>query len=322
MLSKRVHFPRRSHCDMIGRMLRILLFLFWMASVTLIAAPTARAQNVESSSDSLVTVTTKDGETYVGVIAAEDQATITIRTTSGVVIQIPRNQISTMSWVQPSKPEALHWRRDPNYSRLLFAPTGRPLERGDGYFSDHYVFLVGVAGGLTDQIGALVGMSIVPGIGLDEQVFYVAPKIGYQFSETFAASLGTVFFNASDVSGGILWGISTFGRVEASLTAGVGLGYVKEEADSDYELSEDPIILIGGAVQISNSMSFISENWLITGLEPSEMPFSIALRFFGDRLSADFGFLLIGEVLQEGLPIPWLSISYNFGKISGVGLAE
>jgi hypothetical protein len=42
------------------------------------------------------------------------------------------------------------------------------------------------------------------------------------------------------------------------------------------------------------------------------MPFSIALRLFGERLSADFGFILIGEVLQEGFPIPWLSIGYAF----------
>jgi hypothetical protein len=41
---------------------------------------------------------------------------------------------------------------DPNYSRLLFAPTGRPLKKGDGYFSDYEVLFPGLAVGLTDHV--------------------------------------------------------------------------------------------------------------------------------------------------------------------------
>jgi hypothetical protein len=293
-------------------MARTLAAAVFVVLTVFIATPDARARAPETQCDSLVTVTMKDGETYVGTITARDDKTITIRTAAGAIIQVPRDQIAQMDWVTPRPTEELRWRRDPNYSRLLVAPTGRPLKQGDGYFSDVYVLIAGVGVGFTNQIGMNVGMSLVPGIGLDEQVYYIAPKIGHQFSETFAASVGTLFAHASDVSAGLLWGVATLGKVEASLTAGVGLGYVKEEAGEDFEFSEDPIIVIGGAVQVSNSMSLVSENWLITSLEPSEMPFSIALRLFGERLSADFGFILIGEVLQEGLPIPWLSIGYAF----------
>ena len=45
----------------------------------------------------------------------------------------------------------------------------------------------------------------------------------------------------------------------------------------------------------------------------SGQPLGVALRFFGERLSVDAGFVLVAEVLDEGLPIPWLSFSYHFG---------
>jgi hypothetical protein len=45
----------------------------------------------------------------------------------------------------------------------------------------------------------------------------------------------------------------------------------------------------------------------------SRQPFGLALRFFGERISADVGVVFVGEVLKEGLPIPWLSVSYHFG---------
>ena len=59
---------------------------------------------------------------------------------------------------------------DPNYSRLLFGPTGRPLKKGDGYFSDYELAFPGVAVGITDNLSIAGGISIVPGIRIDEQL--------------------------------------------------------------------------------------------------------------------------------------------------------
>lgn len=38
------------------------------------------------------------------------------------------------------------------------------------------------------------------------------------------------------------------------------------------------------------------------------------MRLFSDRLSADVGVILSGELLDEGFPLPWLSVTYHFGK--------
>ena len=67
---------------------------------------------------------------------------------------------------------------------------------------------------------------------------------------------------------------------------------------------------------VSNSLALISESWLFTSedVDVKEFPFGVALRFFGERISIDFGVLLIGEALEEGFPIPWLSAAYSFGR--------
>src|SRR5262245_39792088 len=41
---------------------------------------------------------------------------------------------------------------DPNDSRLFFAPTGRMLRKGDGYFSDTYLLFLNFVGGVSSNV--------------------------------------------------------------------------------------------------------------------------------------------------------------------------
>ena len=72
--------------------------------------------------------------------------------------------------------------------------------------------------------------------------------------------------------------------------------------------------MLGGNIRLSSSAALVSENWFITGqdLGLNNQPLAIAIRFFGDRLAVDVGAIIIGEVLEEGFPIPWLSFVYHF----------
>jgi hypothetical protein len=75
-----------------------------------------------------------------------------------------------------------------------------------------------------------------------------------------------------------------------------------------------PILMLGGEVPLARSVSLVSENWLVRDVPLKEQPFGLALRFHGRRLSADVGVILVGEVLKEGFPLPWVSVSYHFGR--------
>ncbi len=277
--------------------------------------PQTKLSTLEIPQDSLISVNLKDGSQLNGRIIRRDSLNITFRTFSGLQLEIPLQIIKSFDPVQGREDKGEFRRFDPNYSRLLFAPTGRPLAKGKGYISDYYIFFPGVSYGFTNNISAMAGFSILPGMDFSEQMYYLAPRFGFYISKQFSVSAGALYMSNIDaeVAAGLGFMVATYGPQDRSLTAGIGFGFFKDE-DSDFRFHEYPIIMLGGNWRLSNSIALISENWIITGTDfnLSSQPFSIAMRFFGSRIAVDFGFLLIGEVLKEGFPVPWLSFAYNF----------
>ena len=206
---------------------------------------------------------------------------------------------------------------DPNYSRLLFAPTARPLRQGEGYIADHEVLFPGVAYGITDNISVAGGISIIPGLGLAEQVFYISPKVGVNLSDSASVAVGALVAAGGggdfedQESARIGFAVGTFGSPRHSVTIGAGLG------DTSSEFSDAvPILMAGGTTTLSRHVALVGETWMFLGedFRLSEQPFGIGVRLFNDKLSADLGVILIGELIDEGFPIPWVSVSYHFGK--------
>ncbi len=222
---------------------------------------------------------------------------------------------------------------DPNVSRLMFAPTGRPLGKGNGYFSDHYVLFPGFAFGLTDNLTLAGGFSMIPAVDLTEQVFYLSASSGWKVGEDAAFSLGG--FIAGNPSGEIeadagaaFFGVATVGHSDRSLSVGVAAVAIREHvygydprggwgSRNEWRFHDAPVVMLGGSLRVARNLSLVSESWLIPGSPLSEQPIGFALRFFNGRLSADVGMVLVGELLDEGFPLPWLSFSYHFGPSRG-----
>ncbi|HEY5908521.1 MAG TPA: hypothetical protein VIZ31_10780, partial [Vicinamibacteria bacterium] len=268
----------------------------------------------------------------VGVVVTEDAETVTFRTTSGLELTLAVSDIvsrgpatTATAALEPARREL----SDPNDSRLLFAPTGRPLRKGDGYFSDHYVLVPGVAYGLTDHVSVSGGVSVIPSLGFDEQLFYVSSSVGWRFQEKAAFSLGGLYATGTEANeaGALLFGIASFGPSDRSLSLGLGLATTRNEeylsdergnytrTESSWSFRDAPVLMVGGTFRVGKRLSLVTESWLFPGggFELSQQPFGVGLRFFGERLSVDVGLVLVAEVLDEGFPIPWLSFSYHFG---------
>jgi hypothetical protein len=303
--------------------MRVALATLLALGVLGLAAEAALAaqEGTAAREDRLVSVSLRDGNVLIGRITSEDAAQLVLLTSGGIEVKVPRAQIVKIEPVvirlEPRLRESRFSRDDPNVSRLMFSPTGWPLGKGEGQFADYGVVFPGFAVGLTNNLSLMGGVSVIPGLGLGEQLIYVAPRLAFETSKTTAFSAGVLYGTvgeSSDRAGaGIAFAVGTFGRRHASFSAGAGFGFITH--DGELEMAKRPIIMLGGEVQLSNSVAFISENWLILdeGFSMNEQPFGLALRFFGDRISADFGVVLIGEVLEEGFPIPWLSFTYRFG---------
>lgn len=286
----------------------------------------------DDAADTPVVVALEDGSRLVGVVVTEDADTVTFRTTSGLELTLAVSDIVSRGPV-PTAPSALQPARrelsDPNDSRLLFAPTGRPLRKGDGYFSDHYVLFPGVAYGVTDHVNVSGGVSVIPSLGFDEQLFYVSSSVGWRFQEKAAFSLGGLYATGTEANeaGALVFGVASFGPSDRSLSLGLGLATTRNEeylydergnyvrTESSWGFRDAPVLMLGGTFRVGKRLSLVTESWLFPGdgFELSQQPFGVGLRFFGERLSVDVGLVLVAEVLDEGFPIPWLSFSYHFG---------
>ena len=205
---------------------------------------------------------------------------------------------------------------DPNYSRLLFAPTARPLARGDGHFADYELLFPGVAYGVTDNFSIGAGLSVIPGLGLREQVFYVAPKLGFNLGERGAVAVGGLFAQAGpwddydrNDSIGAGYAIGTLGGRRRSLS--LGIGAVKEINGGP----ATPLLMLGGSATVARHVALVGESWVRLGetFETREQALGLGVRFFGEKLSADVGVVLLSDVWNEGFPAPWGSITYHFG---------
>ena len=292
-------------------MKNLRLFNIALLLVAVLLVPASHAQDSgDARVDSLVSISLIDDTQLEGIVIQETETHVFVETLAGLEVKVPRASIVAIE----KHHAGAFFLPDPNYSRLMFAPTGRPLRRGDRYFFNHYVFFPGMAYGLTDHFTMFGGVSFIPGLGLDDQVLSVAPKFGLYASDEVALSAGVLYMHVAGNDGGMAFVVGTKGTPDKSFTCGIGLGYIAEEGE-DVDFAEHPVLLLGGNIRLSKSMALVLENWLITGgdFKLDHQPLGLALRFLSSKIAVDVGAIIVGEVIKEGFPIPWLSFVYNFG---------
>jgi hypothetical protein len=191
-----------------------------------------------------------------------------------------------------------YWFPNPNSTRLFFAPSGRMLDQGEGYVSDYEVFFPGFAVGVTNHVSIGGGMSLFPA-GLDEQVYYLAPKIGGEVRENVNLALGALILGGlgTESTAGIMYGVGTFGPPDASLTAGLGYGF------AGTTVAKNPVIMLGGEFRVSKRIGLVTENYIIPNTEYINPLYSYGVRLMGEKLTVDLAlFNASGSDTPIGLP--------------------
>lgn len=269
-------------------------------------APPCFSQERQTYPEGTVRIVLVDRSTVVGTIESEDDDEVVVRTSGGVVMTIPRDQIKS---IESLGGERFH-RIDPNRTRLFFAPTGRAVGAGRGYVSFYEIIVPFVAVGATNSITLAGGVTLNPG---SSRVLYAAPKVTVLESRTRSVAIGGI--GAMSIgeddgnSAGLLFAVGTFGPPRASVTTGFAFGFVNGE------FGNHPTLLVGGQLQISNNFKLLTENYVFLGTDAGVLV-SGGVRFFGDRLAADIGLVTLTSVIDDagGFPfVPWLGFTYNFG---------
>ncbi len=287
---------------------RVILSSLTALSMSFLFSLTAFAQEeadrfshlIIPDENSVQILTLEDGSTILGRITEIRAREIVFKSDIGD-LSIDRAKISDIVLVSASSiRHGSHWFENPNSTRLFFGPTARMLKKGRGYFSDYYIFFPGIAVGITDNLNIGGGMSLFPRMDLLDQVYYIAPKVGVKASRYSNLAAGALIIalpreDNESRTVGVLYGVGTFGGVDASLTTGLGYGVV------DNHIADKPMFMIGGEKRLSSRVSFVTENWILPGVDWPII--SYGLRFMGPSSSFDLALI---SVLGKGEPLPVL----------------
>ncbi|KAA3657370.1 MAG: hypothetical protein DWQ10_13475 [Calditrichaeota bacterium] len=247
-----------------------------------------------------------DGTKLKGKTVAIHDSTIVFASSLGT-LTLDKEKIKTYRTIQYRESSRGDlWFRNPNRTRLFFAPTGRMLSEGEGYFSDYYVFFPGIAYGFSNRFTFGGGFSLIPGVGLSEQVFYITPKVGLVQSKKFNAAAGVLVIKVPDEeegTAGIAYGVGTWGGEDNNFTFGAGYGF----ANGDW--ADKPMLMLGFEYRTGERASIVSENWIFPGIDHPLV--SLGMRFFGEKMSVDLAFWTVLGV-DEAFIAPYVDFVYNF----------
>ena len=247
----------------------------------------------------------RDGSELIGRILSIGDSTVQFDGTIGVMTIRSETILKVTSEQGGAYRNGQYYFPNPNSTRLIFAPTARMLKRGEGYFSDYWIFFPGISVGLTDFVSLGGGMSIFP--EASSQVMYFTPKVGILQSPkvNFAvgALIASVPFDSDDNNAGILYGVGTWGDVDNSFTAGLGYGY------TNGDLASNPAVLIGGESRLSPRVSFVTENYLLPG---GFLILGAGVRFMGRGMAFDLALTSFNGDGENFCCVPFVGFVYNF----------
>jgi len=257
----------------------------------------------------------RDGSSLTGRVVGMDSAAVRFASAVGTVT-VPLSEIADVQEVAGRDAHTgEYWFVSPNPTRLLLAPTGRMLKQGDGYFSVHEVVFPGFAYGVTDRVSFGGGMSVLPSDDfLRDNVVYVTPKVAVVARKDVNVAVGALALAWPDPDDesldmfGILYAVGTLGGPNASVTGGIGYGYVGSD------LADRPALMLGADLRFARHVSFVTENYRFpTSADADNDPLiSYALRLMVEQAAVDVGFV---NFLDEDISFPgfpYVGFVYNF----------
>lgn len=211
-------------------------------------------------------VETVQGTTFSGTLVSMSLTELEFDTQEIGRVKLERSQVRRTDLVGPTAAGLKPGYFDiGNGNRLFFAPTGRGLRRGENTLQAISLYFVGGNFGITDNISLGGYVSLIPGIGLNNQFVMLTPKVSFPINENLHIGAGALYLRIPDLDGalnrsygaGILYGAATYGSADNNVTAGLGYGFFEGKIGST------PILQLGGQKRVSRRISLISENYII-----------------------------------------------------------
>lgn len=261
-------------------------------------------------------IETKDGNMYVGKIISDDSVKIIIRTDIGA-LTIPYSQLVSRVPVREGQlKDGVLWFDNPQSTRYFWAPNGYPLNPGEAYYQNVWIFFNQFAVGITRNFSVGAGFVPIFLFAGKKSPVWITPKFSIpvvkdRFNIAAGALIGTII-GLEKTSFGILYGNATFGSRDKNLSFGTGYVF------AGGEFSSTPLFNLAAMIRITNRGYFLSENYFVF----SDGEFG-GILFLGGRsiiqkAGLDYGLVFpVYPDMREFNAAPWLGITIPFGKVPG-----
>jgi hypothetical protein len=274
---------------------------------------TAHAQNPQDSIRSQVE--TVDGNEYIGIIIQQNTQSIRIKTDKLGEISIPRVEVKKITQLSSVKEkDGTYWLDNPQSTRYLWAPNGYSLKKGEGYYQNIWVLFNQAVYGITDHLTA--GVGVVPlflfaGAPTPAWITlkYSIPVVKDKINLAAGALMGTII--GEQGSGGILYGMGTFGSRNNNINIGLGWGI------GNGQFTSTPVVNVSGMVRTGANGYLITENYFVINSSDFVVLTMIGGRRIIRHFGLDFGLLMpLGPGVDSFWAAPWLGFTIPFGQKS------
>ncbi len=220
--ARRRGFPCRRRAGGRHRFVALLVALLAVVAGSLRAQDPRPLELPSPDTTRLYEITLRDGTTINGYIV-DANGELQVRTLGGVELTLRRSDVVAVELSRGIIVGNELWPNDPSDSRLFLGPTARVPGHGRGYFGVYELFFTSGAVGIGDIGMVSAGVSLFPGLNLDEQVFYVAPKIRILNADYVQSAVGVFWIRplTDEESAGMVYGplpLGTNGQLLAAVS--------------------------------------------------------------------------------------------------------
>ena len=258
------------------------------------------------------TVETVGGTQFNGVLRASTEEALTFDTPELGTVTVPRQNLRQLTSQTP-----VQARRGFNYvgnsTHMFLAPTARNLHQGEGEAQVINIFLAGVNYGLTDNISVGLLVPVIPFVGIPAVA--ITPKVSVPLTDKLRVGAGVLYGfttgigGSSGESGGLGYGLATYGTADTNLTLGLGYGFASDN------IGRTPVGVIGANVRLSRLFTLVNETYLANFDSRGGFGGLAGLRYATPRFSGSLGALYYTVRNDSGIYPAYLDVAFRFGKI-------
>lgn len=257
-------------------------------------------------------VETVGGTQFNGTLQAATDQTLTLETRELGVVTIQRTNLRQLT-TQTTEQARRGFNYVGNSTHQFLVPTARNLHKGEGEAQVINIFLAGLNYGLTDNISVGVLVPVIPFVGVPAVA--ITPKVSVPLTDKLRVGAGVLYGfttglgGGDGASGGIGYGLATYGTADANVTFGLGYGFASRG------FSSSPVGVLGANVRLSRLFTLVNETYLASFDNNGGLGGLAGLRYATPRFSGSLGALYYTLRNDSGIYPAYLDVAFRFGKV-------